>query len=179
MSGASPARGSWLAAFVAETTDIQAVIWQSDLRGFTPMADRLPSADLIALLNSFFDCQVPAIAEHGGEMLKFLGDGLLAIFPVADAQSVVKTCNAALAAARAMDTAIAAAPEEMHYGLALHIGQVSYGNIGGGDRLDFTCIGPAVNPSMACDPQTSMRQVRSSRRRGRGVGYVPRARSHV
>lgn len=138
-----------------DTTDIQAVIWQSDLRGFTPMADKLPSAELIALLNSFFDCQVPFIAAQGGEVLKFMGDGLLAIFPVADAQSVAKTCTAALAAARAMSSAIAAAPEEMPYGLALHIGQVSYGNIGGGDRLDFTCIGPAINMTARLEKLTA------------------------
>ena len=128
-----------------DTEDIQAVIWQSDLRGFTPMADHLPPAELLALLNQFFDCQVPMIGAQGGEVLKFLGDGLLAIFPVASDQPVAAICEAALAAARATQAAIAAMAGDVQYGVALHIGKVSYGNIGGGDRLDFTCIGPAVN----------------------------------
>jgi hypothetical protein len=62
---------------------ISAVIWLSDMRGFTALADTLPPAVLIELLNSYFDCQVPEILDCGGEILKFMGDGMLAIFPVA------------------------------------------------------------------------------------------------
>jgi len=131
-----------------DTETIHAAIWLSDMRGFTPLADRLPSGQLLALLNRYFDCQITAIARHGGEVLKFIGDGLLAIFPVAGDDA--KICGAALAAAEEASAAVAAiaatpAGEGVRFGLALHLGEVEYGNIGGERRLDFTCIGPAVN----------------------------------
>jgi adenylate cyclase len=131
---------------------IAAAIWLSDMRGFTALADRLPPAALLDLLNRYFDCQTPAIAEQGGEVLKFMGDGLLAIFPVAgDDNAVGAVCRRALVAAQAARAGIAALPAIRgdnggpRFGLALHLGEVLYGNIGGGNRLDFTCIGPAVN----------------------------------
>jgi adenylate cyclase len=131
---------------------IQAAIWLSDMRGFTAAADGLPLETLIELLNRYFDCQVPAILESGGEVLKFMGDGLLAIFPI-DGADPAAVCARALAAALDARARIAAmtAPSGLaggggiQFGLALHVGQVLYGNIGGGNRLDFTCIGPAVN----------------------------------
>jgi adenylate cyclase len=137
-----------------EVEDIHAAIWLSDMRGFTPLSDRLPSPKLIDILNRYFDCQVPVIMAHGGEVLKFIGDGLLAIFPVANDESDAEwVCNDVLAAAREARAKIAALREEiaaegvddLRFGLALHLGEVLYGNIGGGARLDFTCIGPAVN----------------------------------
>ena len=133
---------------------IHAAIWMSDMRGFTALADMLPPPALLALLNRWFDCQVPAIVEHGGEVLKFIGDGLLAIFPVGgNAAAAPAACDAAVAAARAARARIAAADDlavlaggaRPRFGLALHVGEVLFGNIGGGNRLDFTCIGPAVN----------------------------------
>jgi adenylate cyclase len=138
-----------------DTEAIGAVIWLSDMRGFTALADALPPPMLIALLNNYFDCQVAAIAGHGGEVLKFMGDGLLAIFPVGgSAEEVRAACEAALAAARVARARIAASDafaaalgggDQPRFGLALHVGEVLFGNIGGGNRLDFTCIGPAVN----------------------------------
>jgi adenylate cyclase len=132
---------------------LHAVIWLSDMRGFTSLAERLPPQALVDLLNQYFDCQVPAIAEHGGEVLKFMGDGLLAIFPLADAGDAASVCARTLkgahqAAARVADLSdrrVAAGESALRFGLALHVGEVMYGNIGGGSRLDFTCIGPAVN----------------------------------
>jgi adenylate cyclase len=133
---------------------IDAAIWLSDMRGFTALADRLPAAELLAVLNRYFDCQVPVILDHGGEVLKFMGDGLLAIFPVADGgEGEAAICRTALAAAREARALVAAlgasgelaAVPSLRFGLALHVGNVLYGNIGGGNRLDFTCIGPAVN----------------------------------
>ena len=134
------------------TEAIHAAVWLSDMRGFTASADRLPLDVLIDLLNRYFDCQVPAIVEAGGEVLKFMGDGLLAIFPI-DGADPAPVCERALGAAFKVRERIAAmaAPAELaggegiRFGLALHVGQVLYGNIGGGDRQDFTCIGPAVN----------------------------------
>ncbi len=134
--------------------EIHAAIWLSDMRGFTALADQVPPRELIDLLNRYFDCQVPAIVEHGGEVLKFIGDGLLAIFPIdrseADAAAVCRRAFAAARIARAEVAALAgpAGTEDflgLRFGLALHLGEVLYGNIGGGNRLDFTCIGPAVN----------------------------------
>ena len=132
--------------------EIHAAIWLSDMRGFTASADRLALPMLIDLLNAYFDCQVPPILDAGGEVLKFMGDGLLAIFPI-DGAEPGPVCERAFAAAleaRARVDAMAAQPGlpdggRVRFGLALHVGQVLYGNIGGGNRLDFTCIGPAVN----------------------------------
>jgi len=127
--------------------EIHAAIWLSDMRGFTALADSLPPHAMIDLLNRYFDCQVPVILDHGAEVLKFMGDGLLAIFPIAGDETEV--CQRALAAARQAQTNIASlassAMPGLRFGLALHIGDVLYGNIGSGNRLDFTCIGPAVN----------------------------------
>ena len=137
-----------------DTATINAAIWLSDMRDFTRLADHLPPQTLVDLLNRYFDCQVPAILEHGGEVLKFMGDGLLAIFAIAPGgENAREVCDAALSAARAARSAIAASfattgelsDNDVRFGLALHVGEVSYGNIGSGDRLDFTCIGPAVN----------------------------------
>jgi adenylate cyclase len=133
--------------------EIRAIIWLSDMRGFTALSERLPPQELVDLLNRYFDCQVPPILEHGGEVLKFMGDGLLAIFPLAgNGDDAAEVCRRALAAARAAKALIDALDKPpgdsegaIRFGLALHVGQLLYGNIGGGDRLDFTCIGPAVN----------------------------------
>jgi adenylate cyclase len=127
--------------------EIHAAIWLSDMRGFTALADRQPPRVLIDLLNRYFDCQVPVILDHGAEVLKFMGDGLLAIFTIDGDEAAV--CRRALAAARRAQANIAelsvSAMPGLRFGLALHIGDVLYGNIGSGNRLDFTCIGPAVN----------------------------------
>jgi adenylate cyclase len=127
--------------------EIHAAIWLSDMRGFTALADRQPPRVLIDLLNRYFDCQVPVILDHGAEVLKFMGDGLLAIFAIAGDEAEV--CERALSAARQAQANVAdlasSAMPGLRFGLALHIGDVLYGNIGSGNRLDFTCIGPAVN----------------------------------
>ena len=135
----------------AET--MQAAIWLSDLRGFTALSDRLPAETVIEILNQYFDCQVSAIATHGGEVLKFMGDGLLAVFPFDEyVGDMGKACAKVLEAAcearanvEAMQFPHGEAIERFRFGVALHVGKVLYGNIGGGNRLDFTCIGPAVN----------------------------------
>ena len=135
----------------AET--MQAAIWLSDLRGFTALSDRLPAETVIEILNQYFDCQVSAIATHGGEVLKFMGDGLLAVFPFDEyVGDMGKACAKVLEAAcearanvEAMQFPIGETIERFRFGVALHVGRILYGNIGGGNRLDFTCIGPAVN----------------------------------
>jgi adenylate cyclase len=135
------------------TETMNAAIWLSDLRGFTALSDRLPAETVVDILNNYFDCQVAAIRSHGGEVLKFMGDGLLAVFPIDEyVGDVRQVCSNVLEAAResrarveAMHYPIGGAVERFRFGVALHVGPILYGNIGGGNRLDFTCIGPAVN----------------------------------
>ena len=132
---------------------MQAAIWLSDLRGFTALSDRLAPEIVVEILNQYYDCQVPAIREQGGEILKFMGDGLLAVFPIAETEGDSrKVCANVLEAAResrasvdAINYRIGETIERFRFGVALHVGKILYGNIGGGNRLDFTCIGPAVN----------------------------------
>jgi adenylate cyclase len=133
--------------------EITAVLWSSDLRGFTERSDRLAGSQVIAMLNALFDAQAQAIATHGGEILKFIGDGLLAIFPIEHADKAAIAAQCALdAAIQAVDAArtlthdpslVSEPPLEIV--VALHVGSAIYGNIGAADRLDFTVIGPAVN----------------------------------
>jgi adenylate cyclase len=129
---------------------IRAAVWLSDMRGFTSLSERSAPQAVIERLNVYFGAQVPAILEHGGEVLKFMGDGLLAIFPIEGGADPGAVCRRALDCARDFRSRIAALPragdaDAIRFGLALHVGEVMYGNIGGGNRLDFTCIGPAVN----------------------------------
>jgi adenylate cyclase len=130
---------------------IDAVLWSSDVRSFTALSDRVPGQEVIAILDRIFDAQARAIAKRGGEILKFIGDGLLAIFPVATPDEATRAANEALAAAREAIASVQAlgaqsadeAPLRMV--IALHYGSAIYGNIGAADRLDFTVIGPDVN----------------------------------
>lgn len=130
--------------------DILAAVCFTDLRDFTALSDSLPRAELLELLNSYFDCVVGAVHAHGGEVLKFIGDAVLAIFRVADNDRAA-ACQAALRAAhdafaRAAAANVARAGHQpIDFGMSIHIGDVVYGNIGAIDRLDFTVIGPAVN----------------------------------
>ena len=132
---------------------IRAVIWLCDLRGFTNLSETLPRDALIDLLNSYFGPMCDAVAAQGGEILKFIGDAMLAIFPISPEADSAKTCVAALRAAERAQAALAeensrrrgAGLPQIEYGLALHVGDVMYGNIGSDTRLDFTVIGPAVN----------------------------------
>jgi adenylate cyclase len=131
------------------TERIDAVIWFSDLRGFTRITDSAPE-EIIPLLNDYADVIVSAIHAQGGDVLKLIGDGILAIFAAADRASA---CAAALAAATAARNDVAAlnvrrardgVPVTDMY-LGLHVGEVFYGNVGSTERLDFTVVGPAVN----------------------------------
>jgi len=128
---------------------IDAVVWFSDLRGFTRITDTTPE-QVIPLLNDYSDVIVSAIHEHGGDVLKLIGDGTLAIFTAEDR---THACNAALSAAIAARQGVAELKKrrsaegkpvtDMYLGL--HVGEVFYGNVGSRERLDFTVIGPAVN----------------------------------
>jgi adenylate cyclase len=128
---------------------IEAAIWFSDLRGFTRITDTAPE-QVIPLLNDYADVIVSAIHDHGGDVLKLIGDGTLAIFTH---EGPERACAAALSAAIAAQRGVAALNKERakeglpvtDMYLGLHIGEVFYGNVGSRERLDFTVIGPAVN----------------------------------
>jgi len=128
-----------------ELERLEAALLLCDLRGFTELSNRLPSERVLELLDAYFGCVVPAIDKAGGEVIKFMGDAVLAFFHREDASAA---CAAALQGAK---TALAnlqrqQTPDcELRAGVALHYGTVSYGNIGYGHRLDFTLIGPDVN----------------------------------
>ena len=131
---------------------ISAVILYADLRGFTAATDQHPRDEMVETLNSYFDRLVPSIEEFGGQVLKFMGDGLLATFPL-NGRPAAEVCERALcAAAKTLerirvlcDERAATDATVMDLDLVLHLGDVFYGNVGSADRLDFTVIGPAVN----------------------------------
>ncbi|NKB54499.1 MAG: adenylate/guanylate cyclase domain-containing protein [Rhizobiaceae bacterium] len=133
------------------TQTIRAVIWYFDLQGFTQLAESTPGVELIAMLNEYFGVVVRAVESFGGDVLKFMGDGLLAVFKFADDESAC--CSRVIAATDELVDTMAStnvrrkADGLVHtdFSLALHIGELMYGNIGSEDRLDFTVIGPAVN----------------------------------
>jgi adenylate cyclase len=129
---------------------IGAVLWYSDLHGYTQISDNSPPEQIIPLLNDYAEVVVSAVHGYGGDVLKLVGDGTLAIFP---AENREEACLGALAAAVRVRNGVvelngkraaAGLPTTQVY-LALHVGDVFYGNIGSKDRLDFTIIGPAVN----------------------------------
>ena len=128
---------------------VPTVLWFSDLVGFTRIADALPRAQVLDLLNAYADSLVGVVHAHGGEVLKFMGDGILAVFSGDKGHA----CGRALDAAAAARSAIARLNRERAaaglpvtgFTLALHEGEVLSGNVGSQDRLDFTVIGPAVN----------------------------------
>jgi adenylate cyclase len=131
---------------------IEAAIWFSDMRGFSTLSGTKRPREVIALLNELFDCQLPAIERHGGEVLKFIGDGVLAIFaPRGDdlkaaCERALEASHEAIAAMNARNTHVGASGGDLvKFGIALHVGEVAYGNVGGESRLDFTCIGRSVN----------------------------------
>ena len=138
--------------------DIHAVIWFCDLRESTALADAESRTDFLRILNEFFDCMAGAVISHGGEVLRFIGDAALAIFPIdqpveGGGQDSGSACARALGAAfdaaekiRQRNAEVASrAGRGIDFGIGLHIGDVTYGNIGTGSRLEFTVIGASVN----------------------------------
>lgn len=133
-----------------EAETIRAVIWYSDLEGFTRLADALPKERLMALLNDYAGLVLDTVAAQGGQVLKLIGDGVLAIF---DLDAAGTACRRALDAAVAVENAAAelgarrsaAGEPTTRIFIGLHLGEVLYGNVGSAERLDFTVLGPAVN----------------------------------
>ena len=168
---------------------IHAVLWYCDLRGFTALSESEPLNEVIALLNDFFDRMAEPVVARGGEILKFIGDAMLAIFPcAASAGAVCAACDQAVAAAEAAIAGVEALSRArtaegkapVHCGVAVHLGEVMYGNVGAADRLDFTVIGPAVNLVSRLDQVSadlaqpivvSAGVTRASRRTFRSLGH--------
>jgi adenylate cyclase len=136
--------------------DIRAVIWFCDLRDSTPLAQVMSRADFLACLNDFFDCVAGAVLDHGGQILRFIGDAALAIFPIEDElddSGLQASCERAIAAAHEASARMKSynagrvkeSAQVLDYGIGLHVGEVTYGNIGTGNRLEFTVIGEAAN----------------------------------
>jgi adenylate cyclase len=142
-------------------TTVRAAIMICDLRDFTRISDNWPRDDVIDLLNDYFDAISEPVARHGGEILKFMGDGLLAIFPLSEPSACANLLHAVTEARQAMaalnekNNGSGRAP--LNFGIGLHVGDVMYGNIGSRTRLDFTVIGPAVN--MASRLETLTKQL--------------------
>ncbi|MDP2341954.1 MAG: adenylate/guanylate cyclase domain-containing protein [Deltaproteobacteria bacterium] len=137
---------------------LHAAIWTCDLRGFTSFSDGATPESVVETLDAYFDCTAGAVLAGGGDVLKFIGDAVLAVFPVtSDADGGERrACRAALAAARdaharigkVNDARTARGAPVLEFGVGLHVGDVFYGNIGAGSRLDFTVIGAAVNEAV-------------------------------
>ncbi|MBY0321371.1 MAG: adenylate/guanylate cyclase domain-containing protein [Reyranella sp.] len=145
-----------------EGEEIRAVLWFSDLRDFTGMNERLPPAEVLDLLNNYLQLVGDALKTHGGEILKFIGDGVMAYFPAEDALFLPMVTGQAVGAARQLIADIEAANEAratvghepVRFGIGLHVGDVTFGNVGTEDRLDFTVIGPAVNRASRLEGMT-------------------------
>lgn len=131
-----------------EVTRMHAAVLFVDLRGFTALSVTMPPEDTADLLNSYYDLVVPAMTDKGGDILKFIGDGVLAIFADGDegpGAACVRALSAAEAALAAAVAHVAGEGPPIHFGVALHHGEVAYGNVGSGERLDFTVVGRDVN----------------------------------
>jgi adenylate cyclase len=132
---------------------INAALWFSDLRNFTHLTETLPADQLLDMLNNYFEFISAAVSARGGEILRFIGDAMLIVFPI-DAETCHRAaCNAAIDAALDACNAIATLNHQrqrqgqpaIEFGVGLNVGEVIYGNVGAPDRLDFTVMGPAVN----------------------------------
>jgi len=131
---------------------IQAVIWFCDLRGFSSVANRVPQEELVEILDAYLEAMARPVLDHRGQILKFLGDGFLATFPLAQRRRESVCVDALAAASQLLEyfprfnaERRAAGKQTLEFGVALHLGEVLYGNIGASERLDFTVVGSAVN----------------------------------
>jgi adenylate cyclase len=144
-----------------EGEKIHAVIWLCDLRDSTRLSESVPVEDFFRTLNDFFDCTAAAVLEHGGEILTYIGDAVLAIFAIGGTEKSLReacfpaegACSAAIAAARDARSRVDALNKRrersgeprLEFGLAVHVGDVMYGNLGIPQRMQFTVIGAAAN----------------------------------
>ncbi|MFT5390506.1 MAG: adenylate cyclase [Gammaproteobacteria bacterium] len=129
------------------------MIWYSDLRQSTALADVLPGNEFLGALSDYFQCTAGAVLDHGGEVLRFIGDAVLAIFHVDGVDGHARAATVARAASRDAERRLVTVNEErrkrgdptLEFGLALHSGELMFGNIGVPERLEFSVVGPAAN----------------------------------
>ena len=132
---------------------INAALWYSDLRDFTHLTETLPAEQILEMLNAYFEFVSAAVVAQGGEILRFIGDAMLIVFPIDDDMCEQTACNAAIDAAIDAHNTLASLNHRrrrhgqpaIEFGVGLNVGEVIYGNVGAPDRLDFTVMGPAVN----------------------------------
>jgi adenylate cyclase len=139
---------------------VSAAIMICDLRDFTALSDLWPRDDVIEIVNGYFDALCDPVETHGGEILKFMGDGLLAIFPLSDPNACAKLLKAIDDGRQRIELLNDKLAEDgrplLRYGVGVHVGDVMYGNIGSRKRLDFTAIGPAVNVASRLEDLTKI-----------------------
>ena len=136
-----------------DSETIRAALWFSDLRDFTRLSETLSSEEMLTLLNQYFEEVGAAVTERGGEILRFIGDAMLIVFPVYEERSQSQACRAALGAALDAVVKLGEVNQQrrheslpaIRFGVGLNTGEVVYGNVGALNRLDYTVIGPAVN----------------------------------
>ena len=141
--------------------DINAVIWFCDLRDSTPLADSMSRHDFLKLLNEYFECVLGPVLEHGGQVLRFIGDAALAIFPVGErpAEACAKALAAAKEALARMQKLNQGRAQPLRFGIGLHLGELTYGNIGTPTRIEFTVIGAAANEAARIESLCKVLQV--------------------
>jgi adenylate cyclase len=143
---------------------IRAALWYSDLRDFTMINEQLPPREVLAMLNSYFEFVAAAVTARGGEILQFIGDAILVIFRIPDGGDDRAACNAALdSAVDALDSLavlnnrrVRAGQMAIRFGVGLHVGVVTHGNVGSLDRLGFNVVGPAVNRTARIEDLTKL-----------------------
>jgi adenylate cyclase len=140
--------------------DLHGAIWFSDIRGYSTASQKYPPAEFIKRLNAYYECLVPIIYQHQGEVLKFIGDAVLAIFADNNPDNEHEACRNAYAAAREVNQALSEGEIEFDHGIGLHVGQFQFGNIGSLRRLDFTVIGNEVNVAARIEAQCSVHKQR-------------------
>jgi len=141
---------------------IEAAFWYSDLRGFTALSESLPAAELLQLLNEYFENCAAAAAARGGEILQFIGDAILIVFEIKQPGNEAAVCDAALDAAIDAFASLAVVNHrrrrgglpQIEFGLGLHVGTVTHANVGAPDRLAFNVVGPAVNKTARLQSMT-------------------------
>ncbi|MFT5503716.1 MAG: adenylate cyclase [Gammaproteobacteria bacterium] len=132
---------------------INAALWFSDLRNFTSITETLPAHQVLDMMNEYFEFVSDAVSARGGEILRFIGDAMLIVFPIDDKTSAESACTAAIDSAIDAQSTLASlnhrrkrqGQPQIEFGVGLNMGEVVYGNVGARDRLDFTVMGPAVN----------------------------------
>ncbi len=147
---------------------INAALWFSDLRNFTQLTEVLPADKILEMLNTYFEFVAASVTARGGEILRFIGDAMLIVFPIDDKMDTQTACKAAIDSAIDAQSTLAAlnhrrrrqGQPEIEFGVGLNVGEVIYGNVGAPDRLDFTVMGPAGEPH--CPPRIIYQRVRQA-----------------